>query len=189
MGHLKDYASIEAGYPFRGAIRPLANGDALVVQVKDVDIEGGVDWPNVIRTRLTGRRKPNWLQSGDILFLARGRRFFAVHLEEDPPERAVCSPHFFLIEVTAENLLPAFLAWQINQAPAQSYFARTAEGSHQRSVRRSALDALPVAIPPLDDQRRILELDALARQEANLYGKLIQNRREMLAAIAMRLTS
>ncbi|MFN9708504.1 MAG: restriction endonuclease subunit S, partial [Burkholderiales bacterium] len=116
MGSL---TTLQGGYPFRGSIEESANGDALAVQMKDVDPDLGVSWSGVMRTTLAGRKQPDWLKAGDVLFVSKGARFYAVCIDE-PPGAAVCSPHFFLLQVLPRaELLPAFLAWQINQPPFQ----------------------------------------------------------------------
>ena len=59
-----DLLHLKGGYPFRGSIEESVDGDALALQMKDVDPELGVSWSGVMRTTLTGRKKPDWLRSG-----------------------------------------------------------------------------------------------------------------------------
>lgn len=173
-----------SGYPFRGSVEEAPAGDVLAVQMKDVDVESGVRWGGVARTSLAGRKEPDWLQAGDVLFVSKGARFYAVCLG-DPPGRAVCSPHFYLLRVGAgQPLLPAFLAWQINQPPFQRQLVQAAEGSSQLSIRRPVLESLTLNVPPLADQHRIVELADLARRERHALHCLIQNRETQLQALA-----
>ena len=181
---------IRAGYPFRGRIFEKTHGAARVVQIRNADPDRGVDWGSLIRTDLTGRGEPDWLQSGDILFVARGGRNFAVSLK-DVPEKTVCLPHFFRIRINPEppkvpehELLPAFLAWQMNQRPAQRHFKQSAEGTLQRSVRRGELEVLNVVIPKIDKQRAIVKLIEQVNAEKQLLNDLISNTEKMAEAIA-----
>ncbi|GAA0765148.1 restriction endonuclease subunit S [Ideonella azotifigens] len=177
-------ALLRGGHPFRGAVEELANGDALAVQMKDVGLELGVDWAGVTRTSLAGRKHPDWLKAGDVLFVSKGTRFYAVCIDE-PPSPAVCSPHFFLLQVAAHApLLPAFLAWQINQPPFQRQLQQAAEGSSQLSIRRPVLESLTLSVPSLADQRRIVALAELARQERRALNQLIHNRERQLQSLA-----
>lgn len=175
---------VRAGYPFRGSVEEVVGGDALAVQMKDVEVGGGVNWPLVIRTTLAGRKEPDWLRAGDVLFVFKGARFYAVCID-DPPDRAVCSPHFFHLQVAAgQPVLPAFLAWQINQPPFQRQVLQAAEGSSQLSIRRPVLESMTLSMPSLGVQQRIVELDELARQERRALHQLIQNRERQLQALA-----
>lgn len=177
-------AVAHSGHPFRGAVEESADGDVLAVQMKDVDPDQGVNWSGVIRTSLAGRKRPDWLKAGDVLFVSKGARFYAVCIDE-PPSAAVCSPHFFLLQVLPRAaLLPAFLAWQINQPPFQRQLQQAAEGSSQLSIRRPVLESLTLSVPSLADQQRIVALADLARQERHTLHQLIHNREQQLQALA-----
>lgn len=184
---LCEIASVQPGFPFRGSIQEVARGSVLAVQMKDVAPDLGVDWRGVLRTELPGRRAPDWLLRGDVLFVSRGTRFYAVCLDE-PPGPAVCSPHFFLLRVKPRaGVLPAFLAWQINQPPVQRQLRQAAEGSNQLSIRRPVLEALSLRVPHLADQQRIVALAELARQERQTLHQLIRNRERELEVLAEKL--
>lgn len=177
-------AFLQGGYPFRGSIEESPEGGTLAVQMKDVDPVHGVNWSGVTRTTLEGRKQPEWLKAGDVLFVSKGARFYAVCIDE-PPGAAVCSPHFFLLQVMPRvALLPAFLAWQINQPPFQRQLKQAAEGSSQLSIRRPVLESLTLSVPSLADQQRIVALVDLARQERHTLTQLMHNREQQLQALA-----
>lgn len=179
-----DIASLQAGYPFRGAIEEVPDGEVLAVQMKDVDPDAGVSWSGAIRTYLGGRKHPDWLRAGDVLFVAKGARFYAVCVDE-PPARAVCAPAFFHLRVKAPaSVDPAFLAWQINQPPFQRQLQQAAEGSGQLSIRRPVLEALMLNVPAIRQQRSIVALADLARRERQALHQLIRNRELQLHAVA-----
>lgn len=181
---LAEVASLQAGYPFRTTVEEVVNGDVLVVQMKDVGPEIGVDWAGAIRTRLAGRKQPDWIQDGDILFAAKGARFYAV-CAGAPPSHAVCVPAFFHLRVHATAQVdPHFLAWQINQSPCQRQLLQAAEGSSQLSIRRPVLEQLALSIPAVEEQRRIVALAELAQRERRALQRLINNREQQLQAIA-----
>ncbi len=183
---LSDAVAVQAGHPFRGSIAEDPNGHAYALQMRDVSPDGGVAWRGLTRTSLDRHKSAVWLQAGDVVFVARGQRNYALSLD-DVPLPAVCSPHFFLLRVRSADLLPAFLAWQINRGPAQRYFAQNAEGSNQLSIRRGILEALPICIPPLAQQQRIVALATEARREIQVLEALIRNREHQLDALAFAL--
>lgn len=179
-----DLLILQSGYPFRGSIEESADGEILAVQMKDVDPDHGVRWSGVMRTTLAGRKQPDWLKVGDVLFVSKGARFYAVCIDE-PPCAAVCSPHFFHLRVAPRMpLLPAFLAWQINQPPFQRQLQQAAEGSSQLSIRRPVLESLTLCVPSLADQQRIVALADLVRQERRALHQLIHNRERQLQSLA-----
>jgi hypothetical protein len=184
---LGDATTVRSGYPFRGALAEVHSGGVLVAQMKDIDPALGVEWDGVLRTELTGRKEPDWLQAGDILFVPRGQRFFAACVGP-PPGLAVCGPHLMQLRVRpGSGVVPHFLAWQINQPPIQKQLRVAAEGSSQLSVRVSEIESLNLALPPVEHQLRIVALAEAAARERQVLSRLILNREQELAAIAVEL--
>lgn len=181
---LVEVAQLQAGYPFRTTVEEVPDGDVHVIQMKDVSPDLGVEWSGVIRTRLAGRKQPDWIVDGDILFAAKGARFYAACVAAALPN-AVCVPAFFHVRVRREAALdPEFLAWQINQMPCQRQLLQAAEGSSLLSIRRAVLEQLVLAVPPIAEQRRIVALAGLAVLERLALQRLIHNREQQLQAIA-----
>lgn len=186
---LGDIAAISAGYPLRGAVDELEAGNVAVVQMRNVDLESGVNWSEVRRVALPSKRPPAFLDAGDIIFTTRGARNIAFALDAVEGE-AVCSPHFFVIRVSDKSRIePKFLAWQINQRAAQEYFQREATGSHILNIRREVIEAVPVTIPPVETQHVIVALADAARAERAALTQLIENRNQQIEAIALGLAT
>lgn len=183
---LEDVASIAAGYPLRGSAEALDEGDTAFIQLKNVDLETGIDWPSVARVELPSGRKHRWLTSSDVIFASRGVKNFAYPIDGSQ-ERSVCSPHFYVLRVkNTEKLNPEFLAWQINQTPAQNYFRVTAVGTQAiMSIRRPAMEDLPIVIPPMREQTTIVEFWRAAQKERAALKQLIENNSQLSSAIAI----
>lgn len=181
---LRDLSNTKFGYPFRGSIQEDPAGEIAVVQIKNVDAEAGVDWKNLARTHLTGRREPDLLRKGDVVFIAQGNRNIAAYVERVDMD-AVCSPHFFLIRLRpCARLLPEFLAWQINQIPAQRYLSASATGSHITCIRRQELENLPISVPDIKMQEKIVAFHKAAIREKKLLLDMIESRSLQMRALA-----
>ena len=180
---LRECARLSAGFPFRGAIDVLEQGSVGVIQMRNVQ-EGGVDWNSLVRVTLPTKREPDMLAEGDVIFTTRGSRNFALALT-DIPGLAVCSPHFFVMQAHRPDQLQAdFLAWQINQKPAQEHLQQAATGSHILNITRGAIENLPIVLPSLDVQRTIIAIGDAAKHERHLIGALLDNRQRQLEAFA-----
>ncbi|HHC7361194.1 TPA: restriction endonuclease subunit S [Vibrio parahaemolyticus] len=189
---LKDIAEIRAGHPFRGAITESIDGDGYVIQIRDQNEDGIIDWNSLITTKVTGRKTPEWLMPKDVIFSARGLKNVAsvVHSYELSTLSlpAICSPHYFQIRVRDEvEILPEFLAWQLNQGVAQRYFQKSAEGSAQVSIRRSILEQTPITVPTFEKQKHVVKFTKCARREKVVYEKLIELRRLEMDEIAKKI--
>lgn len=184
---LCDIAAIRPGHPFRGTITAVANTSTHVVQVRDADTSGEIHTTGMITTELSGRKQPDWLQQGDILFVAKGAKHFAACVKQLPAQ-TVCSPHFFIVRIKNKHsatVLPEFISWQLNQIPAQRYFKTTAEGSMYVSIRRQVLEEAPITLPSIEKQAQLVALHASAVKEQKTLQKLISNRQQQLDAIAL----
>lgn len=188
ISSLKRLADVRAGHPFRGSVPLVDGGNTQVIQMRDVSPDGTVAWANLARTHIAAKRSPDWLRDGDVLFVARGARNYAVCLSQAPPG-AVCSQYFYVLRCKGEGVLPEYLAWHINRAPSQRYLRNNAEGSDQLSIRRAVLEDLPVAVPDLARQRLLVDLAAAAVQERRRFEDLIHNRERELDLLAQRLLS
>lgn len=184
MKKLKEIAYIRAGYPFRGKIKEVEGAGVRVIQMRDADPEDGVRWSGLIATDLPSKRPPDWLKPGDLLFVARGYRHFALHLDKVPGP-TVLSPHFFRLTVYKNaGVLPGFLAWQMNQEPAQHYFQKSAEGTQVLNIRRQVLEDLPIVVPSLQKQETISRLNTVWRREQRVLKALADNRKRLLSTLA-----
>ncbi|WP_299022177.1 restriction endonuclease subunit S [uncultured Photobacterium sp.] len=183
---LSEVADIQAGYPFRGSIKHDEGAAVRVVQAKDISDLGELIQDELVRTELTGKKQPTWLQKGDVLFIAKGMRNFAAHVPENL-EYVTCSPSLFQIRIK-QSLLgmvnPMFLAWQLNQKPVQQYLRKSAEGSTQINIRKPVLGDVEIAIPDIERQDTIAKLYTASIKENVLLHKLITNRQQQLNAIA-----
>jgi hypothetical protein len=169
-----------AGHPLRGSINNTPGGEVAVVQMKDVDPETGIQADQFYRVNLTGRKKPDYLRPGDILFVGRGYRIFAVLVEQEL-KQTVASPHFFMLRVKPETpVRPDYLVWYINQSRAQKYFSRHIAGSALPHINRQTLEDLPVILPPLQMQERIVNAHRCRLKEKALLEMLIEKKKHFL---------
>ncbi|CAB1207540.1 restriction endonuclease subunit S [Acinetobacter bouvetii] len=189
---LKDITEINAGYSFRGKIPEVEGSSIVVVQMKDVSVVNGIDWSHCIGTELTGKKAPDWLQATDILVAARGNHYYAVQVGESAwveQQQAVAAPHFFVVRIIRQDVLPEYLTWLLNQNPCQKFLEQNSEGSMAKSIRRSVLEATPIAVPPLAKQQAIIGIAKAFKQEQQLVEQLLRNGEQLMTTIATDLLS
>ena len=175
-----------SGHAFRGRIAEDPDGNAKVVQLRDVAVHSGIAWDALVTTQLDTKKPPRWLQRGDVLFAARGMRFTAVCVDELPAP-SVCAPHFFHLRVNPEQALPEFIAWQINQTPFQNNLNRLAEGTESATIRMSEFKKMKLVLPSLEKQQKLIELFTLQQQERQVLEQMIENNEQQMKAIAQAL--
>ena len=182
---LVSVASIAAGHPFRGRIDPTEGAETVVVQMRDTS-PSGVNWTSCVRTEVAGRREPDWLRPGDILFPARGNVSQAVLIDEHIGSlQAVAAPHFFVLRVSRSDMLPAYLAWWLNQDPSQRHLEQNAQSSTLvRNIARPVLETTPIVLPPLPRQEQIVGVANAMQREEELLQRLRQTNHQIMTGLA-----
>ena len=178
---LKNLTTFMAGHPFRSTIENVPDGDVAVVQMKDVNPESGINPAKLYRVSLSGRKKPDYLRGGDILFVGRGYRIFAVLVEKDL-DQTVAGPHFFIIRIKPGKnpVRPDYLAWYLNHTQAQRYFSQHVAGTALPHINRSTLEDLPVVLPPPDVQAQIVKIHDCRLKEKALLEALIEKKKQFM---------
>jgi hypothetical protein len=177
---LNQIASIQMGYSFRSRLDFMNKGRTAVLQMKDLNEENLVDCSELMRIDMGDVQKHHLVRPGDIVFRSRGQMTTAALLTENPGAAVVASP-LIRIRVDAQAVLPAYLAWYINQPSAQLFLASRAKGTAQKMIDKQTLEKLEVSVPPLDHQQAILEVAALAEEEQRLLKRIAERRKNFVS--------
>ena len=180
---LADTCAIHTGYTARGRLEPTAAGGVLAIQLRDISPEGAVDPERLTRVHLDNLADRYFVRAGDVVFRSRGERNTASALDERLREPALAVLPLMVLRPKADIVLPAYLAWVINQAPAQRHFDAAARGTKIRMIPRSSLDDLELDIPDIATQRRIVAIDTLAARERELTERAAEARRKMISLL------
>jgi restriction endonuclease S subunit len=158
----------------RDATRPDPNGSFQFVRIGDISQDG------TLRSKDFVRIEPNesvpedlWLCSGDVLFPNRGTRTTALAFPIDAP-RIIVGPQFFIVRPDRNRVLPEYLAWFLRSPQSAAHFDSRRKGTYVQIVQRKDLAELELPLPPLEKQRQIVGVAALALREREL-SEQIQN--------------
>lgn len=182
---LKDIADIRSGYSFRGRIKPAKDGAYRVVQIKDLEEGAFFASEDLIRTNLPDVNSNHLLKEGDVLFTSRGVRRQAVVADEVLPN-TIFGSQFFVCDVK-KKIEPAYLAWYMNQTPAQRYFEEHAAGTNVRIITKDVLGHLVVNVPPIEVQKKIVEIHRLSLREKKLLEEIQKKRSQLIESVLINL--
>lgn len=182
---LTEISDIQLGYQFRKKIEPADDGPIRVIQIRDFDENHILNKENISRVRIDKPREQYLIQKGDVLFLSRGTRNWTAAIGDDLQDTVAVS-HFFVIKMRNETILPEYLAWYINQPPAQEYLHNIARrGTHMPLVTLSAFKGLFIEIPDMATQHSIIELSRLMEKERILNITLQEKRSLFINAVCL----
>src|SRR5215813_2380569 len=178
MLYLEDIATIRSGYLFRERIKPEVSGQYRVVQVGDITPDARFSNGSLVRVNLPDLKRSQILESGDVLFISRGPRKQAVAITW-PIDNTIATSQFFVLRPD-ERVLPEYLAWYINQRPAQRYIEEHSTGTSASLINLMALKSLPVETPPVETQARVTKIHQLSLREKELMEEIQNRRRELI---------
>lgn len=184
MKKLNEIATIQAGHSFREKIEPDAGGNYRVIQIKDVGTDGSLLTDEILKTRIEKVRPEFFVQKGDVLFTTRGVNRRACSVEKELPNTVFVAQIFALRNLDA-LVKPSYLAWYINQKPAQEYLESMASGSYIQNVRKDILADMPVVLPPKDVQKKIVAVARLAWREKYLLEQIKEKRNQFVERVLL----
>lgn len=183
---IKDIADIQLGYQFRKKIEPERDGTYSVIQIRDIDENQTINQEGLCRVKIDQLSDKYLAHKNDILFLARGHRNFAIPIM-DSVENTIVASHFFILKIKIDNVIPEYLAWFINQAPAQGYLHNLARrGTHMPIIPKSVFENLKIHIPDIATQKKIVKLNSLIDKERTLLNNLRDKRTLLIRSLCLK---
>lgn len=177
--NIQSIASVSPGYQFRSGISSATDGDALVLQLRDIDKERSINWNNLAKVERSGIKDDYFARKDDILFVCRGTNNYCVHIDILPTNLVV--PNFFyIIRITDNRIRPEFLSWYLGTSPARKHLEMTRRGTNVSMIPREGLAALPVPLIPIAKQQAIADLGALILREEALSSTLATKKRQLI---------
>jgi type I restriction enzyme S subunit len=176
------------GHSFRGKIPEDENGNVSVVNASNIDELNGIDYDGLKRTNLENSKRTEEIEVRelDILCVSTGPRLYSC-VAKGVKGRVVPTTHLTLIRAEHERVLPEYLSWFINNS--QKYYLLNAQGSSVKNISTGTLKSLPVDLPPIEEQKRIVDLNELLKEEEKLMTKLLENRKALIGEIQRCLSS
>ncbi len=179
---LPTVARVQPGYLSRQGLRSAPNGTHYLLQARDVSPRAGIRSAGLLRFR--PQRQPELYQigRGDILIASRGREHQA-HLVQQDLVDTLASSVFYIVRPRAKRIVPAYLAWWLNQPQVQAQIASGARGTNIGYIARQVLEHLPIVVPPLKVQNKIAEVLELTQRQQALQAQLDQKREQLIHAV------
>jgi hypothetical protein len=97
----------------------------------------------------------------------------------------VAAGGLYVLHPDASRLDSRYLVMVLNLPGTQAALRKAATGSRILNITRDALKAIEIAVPPLADQRALVELGDLVRRSFEIEQRLYQLRLQQLHALAL----
>lgn len=180
--HLADIAEIRTGYTFREALTSQDDGDLRILQIKDIQSGQPIQTDQLLKINGALISDTHHLRRHDIVIVARGIRNNAAIFEGDGA--VVAASQFLILTLRDAQVLPHYLLWYLAYAEqVQKFLAERKAGSAMPILNKTTLSELPVIIPTVEQQQRIVAMQQLADREQQIYQDLQRTRQQQLRAV------
>lgn len=154
--------------------------NAVYMQVGHYTSEKGLAEDIRPSVEIEGRRRNQFLASGDLLFAAKGSNNFCVVFQEQAYP-AVASSSFLIVRIRASDVvLPEYVCWYINLDETLKYLRSEAKGTGIPSISKATLENLEISIPPVGVQRTVVEVARLQACAQRLQKKIMAKRQQII---------
>jgi restriction endonuclease S subunit len=171
---IKDIANIQFGYYGQ----PSKDGTIPYLQAKHFNEFGQYIGENDTFLEEDPKAIANLLQDGDILFVAKGFRFFATLYKEDFGN-AIASSIFFVLRVDKTRIIPAYLVSVLNLPKNLLHFQQSGAGSTIPSIRKNELADFTFNLIALEQQQKVVALQELYFKDIQITDALIKEKQKL----------
>jgi restriction endonuclease S subunit len=171
---IKDIANIQFGYYGK----PSPKGVLPYLQAKHFNEFGLYIGENDTFLEEDPKSIENLLQNEDILFVAKGFRFFATLYKEEHG-KAVASSIFFILRTDKTRIIPAYLVSVLNLPKNLLHFQQSGAGSTIPSIRKNELADFTFNLIPLEEQQKVVALQELHLKDIELTNALIKEKQKL----------
>jgi restriction endonuclease S subunit len=171
---LKEIANIQFGYYGQ----PSKYGTIPYLQAKHFNDFGQYIAENDTFLEEDPKVMANLLQNEDILFVAKGFRFFAT-LYDNSFGKAIASSIFFILRVDKNKIKPQYLVSILNLPKNQLFFQQSAAGSSIPSIRKNELADFTFNLIPLEQQKKVVTLQELYFKDRLITENLIKEKQKL----------
>jgi restriction endonuclease S subunit len=150
----------------------LTNAYVKMIGTSDFDDNGNLRHELDANVLFKPSIEKNFLQQGEIVFNAKGRRFFAFLIEEEY-ESTIASATFLVLTITSKEILPKYLIWYLNHPETLKVFDHKMTTQVMPSITKQEFGDLGIIIPVLETQKQIVALDLLKKKQITIQKELI----------------
>ncbi|WP_407557877.1 restriction endonuclease subunit S [Winogradskyella sp. 4-2091] len=116
------------------------------------------------------------LKSNDIILAGKGQRIFAWAYEEKFG-KVIPSSLFYIIRTDENQVNGHYLSTILNSSKKQYELTLLGSGSSMISITKKELLDLEIALPPLEEQKKIVKISKLLDEEISITSQILEKKR------------
>lgn len=153
-------------------------GEISYLQVKDVLPGNEIDYDRLAMVRRGEVESRHFLRANDLLFAAKGASNFCF-LYDGGEKGVVASSSFIVIRIKSKEVLSEFLCCFLNSPSVLGRLKDSSVGTGIQVIPQSVLGKLEVALPPVEVQRLLVEIDCLRKEGEHIQEQINELKRSV----------
>jgi restriction endonuclease S subunit len=172
---IQEIATIRSG----AYIKEVPDGSVYYIQVGNFNRDNGLFVLSKPSLALNSKTEKHLLMEGDILFAAKGTSNFCSVFHQEMG-KCLASSSFLVISIINKSVIcPDYLCWVLNREDTLAFFKTNAVGSSMPSIGKALIEEYEISIPPIQVQKKIVEISQLQLQEQRLYNQIAVLRNQL----------
>lgn len=180
---LEELSSVRSGLVLsRKQSKKTTNFQYPLINLRSVLPDGTIDLTETDIYHAIEPLKRDYLSQKEDIVMRLTAPYTAILIDQ-ATENMVISSNFVVIRVESHLVLPEFLFWLLNTQKVKRTIYENATSNMLSAVNAKFLSNLEVELPPVDMQKKIAQLNLLARQESQLLKKLTEAKEAYYAGL------
>jgi len=181
---IRDIATIRSG----AYIKEMPDGDVSYLQVNNFCREENKFFLPKPALEMNRKTEKHLISEGEIVFAAKGTSNFCSVFHKDMGN-VVASSSFLVISIIDSNIVSSdYLCWVLNREDTLDFFKAHAVGSAMPSISKTMIEGYEINIPPIQVQKKIVEISRLQQKEKWLYSQISDLRHQLTQQQLMKIT-
>lgn len=169
---LEELSSVRSGLVLsRKQSKKTTNFQYPLINLRSVLPDGTIDLTETDIYHAIEPLKRDYLSQKEDIVMRLTAPYTAILIDQ-ATENMVISSNFVVIRVESHLVLPEFLFWLLNTQKVKRTIYENATSNMLSAVNAKLLSNLEIELPPVEVQKKIAQLNLLARQESQLLKKL-----------------
>ena len=165
---LTDIAKIILGHTLRGAVVESVDGNCSLLQAKDIEENGNLS-PSLTMTNIEASRAQGFARKWDVVLSNRGNFRAALYLGEQ--DNILATSSVYILRVDRAKIIPEYLVVYLNSKTGQDTLHNLNQSTLIKSLTKSDLMNLTIPVPTLEQQQKIIDVQANYLARKKLYIK------------------
>jgi len=181
---LSDNYSIISGYSFRQSITLDKDGNVRVLQANDLADSFLINTGELSKIDYDLPISNAFLQENDVILSSRG--VIRASVVEDSNEKAIASSSVFILRPATgitDEIISEYLALYLNSSKGQSLLSSTFNAGTIQSIKKSDLESVQIAVPPVKVQQEVCNLNRNIMKQSSLLKTKLDKTKEILNGV------